>query len=308
MASSREYPERPIVGIGGVIIDRGRTLLIRRGSEPLLGEWSIPGGTLELGESLKEGVARELREETGIEVRVLELIEVFDRVYLGDGSTEVETKPRPRFHFVIADYLCERVGGEPKAGRDVTDVPSATEEYLSLFHLSARSRHPLAGRVAVTEIAPFGLSTVIRPPIDSRVTPANDVFTPASPFTFLAVTDPLVFSTVRFPLIRSVKTLPKLVLAKVSPPMSVSEMPPFPVTARIPFGTFEASMAPKEDFNVMLPRASRTEILPLDVSASRAPLMVSNSMLPKESRMVTEPPFSDLPFTRPLLSLQFPHP
>src|ERR1700674_6067443 len=67
MTSSREYPERPVVGIGGVIIDQGRTLLIRRGSEPLRGEWSIPGGTLEIGESLQEGVARELLEETGIE-------------------------------------------------------------------------------------------------------------------------------------------------------------------------------------------------------------------------------------------------
>ena len=136
MASSREYPERPVVGIGGVIIDRGRTLLIRRGSEPLLGEWSIPGGTLELGESLQEGVARELREETGIEVRVLDLIEVFDRVYLGDESTDVEMKRRPRFHFVIADYLCERVGGEPRTGSDVTDVAFAREEELTRFHLT----------------------------------------------------------------------------------------------------------------------------------------------------------------------------
>src|SRR6266849_2604118 len=136
MASSREYPERPVVGIGGVIIDQGRTLLIRRGSEPLLGEWSIPGGTLELGESLEEGVARELGEETGIEVRVLELIEVFDRVYLGEGSTEVETKPRPRFHFVIADYLCERISGEPRAGSDVTDVAFASEEELTRYHLT----------------------------------------------------------------------------------------------------------------------------------------------------------------------------
>src|SRR6266571_3784289 len=116
MASSREYPERPVVGIGGVIIDRGGTLL--------------------LGESLQEGVARELREETGIEVRVLDLIEVFDRVYLGDESTDVEMKRRPRFHFVIADYLCERVGGEPRAGSDVTDVAFAREEELTRFHLT----------------------------------------------------------------------------------------------------------------------------------------------------------------------------
>ena len=136
MAPSREYPERPVVGVGGVIIDQGRTLLIRRGSEPLLGQWSIPGGTLELGESLQEGVVRELLEETGIEVRVLELIEVFDRIYLQDGSGGEDGKRRPRFHFVIADYLCERLGGEPRAGSDVTDVAFAREDELSRFCLT----------------------------------------------------------------------------------------------------------------------------------------------------------------------------
>jgi 8-oxo-dGTP diphosphatase len=136
MTSSREYPERPVVGIGGVIIDQGRTLLIRRGSEPLLGEWSIPGGMLEIGESLEQGVARELLEETGIEVRVLELIEVFDRIYMEDGSTSAGAKGRPRFHFVIADYLCERLSGEPRAGSDVTDVAFAREEELLRFQLT----------------------------------------------------------------------------------------------------------------------------------------------------------------------------
>ena len=81
MGFSREYPERPVIGVGGVIVDRGRTVLIRRGTEPLLGEWSIPGGTIEIGETLEEAVRRELREETGLEVRVLELIELFDRIY-----------------------------------------------------------------------------------------------------------------------------------------------------------------------------------------------------------------------------------
>lgn len=136
MTSPREYPERPVVGVGGVIIDRGRALLIRRGSEPLLGEWSIPGGTLELGESLGNGVARELLEETGIEVRVLDLIEVFDRIFLDDGATATEGKQKPRFHFVIVDYLCERLAGEPQAGSDVTDVAFAREEELPRFHLT----------------------------------------------------------------------------------------------------------------------------------------------------------------------------
>jgi ADP-ribose pyrophosphatase YjhB (NUDIX family) len=136
MASSREYPERPVVGIGGVIIDRGRALLIRRGSEPLRGEWSIPGGTLELGETLEQGVARELLEETGLGVRVLELIEVFDRIYAEDGAIAQRAQRNPRFHYVIADYLCERISGEPRAGSDVTDVMFAREDELGSYHLT----------------------------------------------------------------------------------------------------------------------------------------------------------------------------
>src|SRR6267378_1316680 len=136
MTSSREYPERPMVGIGGVIIDQGRTLLIRRGSEPLLGEWSIPGGMLELGETLEEGVARELREETGLTVRVIELIEVFDRIYLESTAGAAEGKKGPRFHYVIVDYLCERIGGEAVAGSDVTEVGFESEEELGKYKLT----------------------------------------------------------------------------------------------------------------------------------------------------------------------------
>jgi 8-oxo-dGTP diphosphatase len=136
MASGREYPERPVVGVGGVIIDQRRALLIRRGSEPLRGEWSIPGGTLELGETLEEGVARELLEETGLDVRVHDLIEVFDRIYLENSSETSTCRTRPRFHYVIADYLCELIGGEPKAGSDVTDVAFAREEELGRFNLT----------------------------------------------------------------------------------------------------------------------------------------------------------------------------
>src|SRR5260370_39594785 len=94
MASSREYPERPMVGVGGVIIDEGRALLIRRGSEPLLGEGSVPGGTLELGETLEEGGARELLEETGREERGLGCIEVFDRIYVKSTAGGADTPER----------------------------------------------------------------------------------------------------------------------------------------------------------------------------------------------------------------------
>jgi 8-oxo-dGTP diphosphatase len=118
------------VGVGGVVIAGGRTLLIKRGSAPLEGQWSIPGGMLELGETTAEGVRRELAEETGIEVRVLELIEVFERVIPGEAG-------RTRYHFVILDYLCEMVSGEAKAASDVTDVAWAREDELERFQLTA---------------------------------------------------------------------------------------------------------------------------------------------------------------------------
>src|SRR5215467_5030352 len=146
MSSWREYPEKPIVGVGGVVIEEGRALLIRRGSEPLLGQWSIPGGTLELGETLVQGTARELMEETGLAVRVLDLIEIFERINFGRGADEtwstLEERRRPRFHFVIADYLCQRISGDPIAGGDVTDVAWTTEGELDKFGLT-----PTASRV-----------------------------------------------------------------------------------------------------------------------------------------------------------------
>ena len=124
-----------MVGIGGVVIENGRALLIRRGSEPLRGQWSIPGGTLEIGESLQAGVARELQEETGVEVRVLELIEVFDRIFPAD-SNEGNLSQRPKYHYVIVDYLCERISGEARPASDVTDVALVPEEELGKYQLT----------------------------------------------------------------------------------------------------------------------------------------------------------------------------
>jgi 8-oxo-dGTP diphosphatase len=129
MTGQREYPDRPLVGVGGVVIAGDRTLLIRRGSAPLQGQWSIPGGMLELGESIVEGVRRELAEETGLDVRVLGLIEVFERIVPGEGG-------RTRYHFVILDYLCEMISGEAKAASDVTDVAWAREQDLDRYSLT----------------------------------------------------------------------------------------------------------------------------------------------------------------------------
>ena len=140
---AREYPERPVVGIGGVVIERERALLIRRGSEPLRGQWSIPGGTLELGESLQAGVARELLEETGLQVRVLDLIEVFDRIFVEPSLGGGGTAKRPKYHYVIVDYLCERITGEAVAASDVTDVAYAREDELPQFNLTSTATRVL---------------------------------------------------------------------------------------------------------------------------------------------------------------------
>jgi ADP-ribose pyrophosphatase YjhB (NUDIX family) len=110
----REYPEAPVVAVGAVVVDQGRVLLVRRGREPLKGHWSLPGGMLEVGEPLTAGVAREVREETGLVVEPLELVELLDRIHR-DGV-------RVRYHYVIADYLCRVVSGELKAASDADAV------------------------------------------------------------------------------------------------------------------------------------------------------------------------------------------
>jgi ADP-ribose pyrophosphatase YjhB (NUDIX family) len=110
----REFPDTPLVGVGAVIVDEGRVLLVRRGTEPLRGEWSLPGGLLEVGESLMAGVVREVREETGLTVEPVELIELLDRIYR-EGE-------RVRYHYVIADYLCRVVGGALQAATDADAV------------------------------------------------------------------------------------------------------------------------------------------------------------------------------------------
>ena len=124
----REYPEGPIVGVGGVVVHRHRALLIRRGCEPLKGEWSIPGGMLELGEELAEGVRRELKEETGLEVEPLGIVAAFDRI-TWEGK-------RVKYHYVIVDYVCRLKRGRLKPASDVVDARWVRRDDLPKYHLT----------------------------------------------------------------------------------------------------------------------------------------------------------------------------
>jgi 8-oxo-dGTP diphosphatase len=128
----RKYPPRPVVGVGAVIAHDERVVLIKRKYEPLAGQWSLPGGTLELGESLEAGVAREISEETGLDVEVGPVVEVFDRILLDAGG-------RVQYHFVLVDYLCRPIGGRLQAGSDVDDAVWVAQSDLSNYHITGKA-------------------------------------------------------------------------------------------------------------------------------------------------------------------------
>ena len=130
--SGREYPSRPIVGVGGVVFVDGRVLIIKRRFEPLAGRWSLPGGALEVGETLAEGLAREMKEETGLDVEVGPVVDVFDRITRDEQG-------RPRFHYVLVDFLCTARAGMPVAGSDVAEVALVDTGDLARYDLTPKT-------------------------------------------------------------------------------------------------------------------------------------------------------------------------
>jgi 8-oxo-dGTP diphosphatase len=128
MSDDRTYPERPIIGVGAVIVSGHRALVVRRANEPLKGQWSVPGGMLELGETLQQGLIREVLEETSLTVEPLEVLEVFDSIFRDPDG-------RVRYHYVLIDYLCNVVSGDATPATDVSDVRWVSEEELPALNM-----------------------------------------------------------------------------------------------------------------------------------------------------------------------------
>ena len=129
ITDDRRYPKRPILGVGAIVIDRNRVLLVERGREPLKGYWSLPGGVLELGEKLVDGVRRETLEETGLEIEPISVIEIFERIMHDPAGA-------PEYHYVLVDYVCRVIGGQLAPGDDVSRVLWAERADLPQYRIT----------------------------------------------------------------------------------------------------------------------------------------------------------------------------
>lgn len=130
MPNNRRYPKRPVLGVGALIFNRDKILLVERGKEPLKGYWSLPGGVLETGETLEQGVIREVGEETGLEVEPLKMLEIFERIIRDSHGA-------PEYHYVLIDYICRVTGGSLRAADDASRAVWVPRRLLSTYRLTA---------------------------------------------------------------------------------------------------------------------------------------------------------------------------
>ena len=142
---NRSYPERPIIGVGAVIIHEGRALIVQRAGEPRKGEWTVPGGVLEIGETLRSGVEREVLEETGLVVKAGEVVDVFENIWPdADGRTQ--------FHYVLVDFLCELISGELKVATDASDARWISMDELDRWELIGKTAQAIRKGFAMKEL------------------------------------------------------------------------------------------------------------------------------------------------------------
>jgi 8-oxo-dGTP diphosphatase len=140
---AREYPAHPVVGVGAVVVRSGKALIVKRAHEPRQGEWSLPGGLLELGESLQDAVRREIKEETSLDVEIGPVIETFDRVHRDDAG-------KIRYHFVIVDFVCWSVDGEAVSGSDADGVAWVTADEIDDYNVNAHAKAVIVKGLAVS--------------------------------------------------------------------------------------------------------------------------------------------------------------
>ena len=160
--AGREYPVRPVVGVGAVVLvaaaDRERlgidgagsevgVVLIKRRFAPLAGEWSLPGGAVEVGETLEAAIARETAEETGLVIDIGPVVEVFDRIMLDDAQ-------RVQYHFVLIDYVCRAVGGRLAHGSDVSEAIVADPAGLEPYSLTEKARSVIGRAIGLVDAPP----------------------------------------------------------------------------------------------------------------------------------------------------------
>jgi ADP-ribose pyrophosphatase YjhB (NUDIX family) len=143
----RKYPDRPYVGVGAVVVHAGKVLLVKRRFEPLAGQWSLPGGAVELGETLAASLVREMLEETGLHVEVGPVIEVFDRITRDDEG-------HVQYHFVLVDYLCWPIGGTLAPASDVADARFVDPPDLVGFELTDKAMAVIARALELDREAP----------------------------------------------------------------------------------------------------------------------------------------------------------
>ena len=129
MPNNRRYPKRPVLGVGALIFNRDNILLVERGKEPLKGYWSLPGGVLETGETLEQGVIREVHEETGLDVKPLKVLEIFERIIR-------DTQGAPEYHYVLIDYICRVTGGSLRAADDASRAAWVPRRLLSTYEIT----------------------------------------------------------------------------------------------------------------------------------------------------------------------------